>query len=700
MVDLSKGIISMKNKSKIFIALLTSLSFALTACNFKIVIPGHGGNGNSGDKEEDIQDYFVDTEGIKQYVTTDKKTLNLLPGQKESVIFTIYAEGEEPSFKFNWNNNAKWSSQNENVATVDKGEITAVNPGSTKILARIFSHAGSYVTVNVVERIAKSLEIVNQRKTFLLNSTFKASYTCNAVYEHDLKEDITSSTTYDASAVNMAAEGTYPVYVRYSSGDVNLETSYNVTVLENVNYTPKYLDYTYNDLDNNNYYELTRGNYCPSRGQAKTLVIPIWFTDSNTFISDKNKLRNQIKEAFFGEARANGWNSVKSFYEEESKGQLTYSGTVADWYEPGYSYATLGADPGTYQTQLVLNAVDNYFSNHPLEKPSDYDKDNNGVMDGLYILYGCDDKSGDYETYWGKILFSVIRERSSTVTGISFYMWASALDANRDVSEGRNDADSHVFIHEVGHTFGLADYYNYGENDNYRPAGGFITMEHNTGSQDPFSCTSLHWGKVFVPETSTIIELEDYERSRQAILLSAHPNTVNSPFDEYILVELYTPNKLNKFDNTYQWRGYYSNGPTNPGVRIWHVDGRLTKKIDDEYTTELFTDPTVTNSMCAFTNSWGDNHGDLLGPDYYDYNLLYSVRNDVEETKYGNKTLVVNDSVLFHAGDIFTIDKFKSQFVKENKLNSGETFPWKITVENISTDSEGSTSTISIEYLD
>ena len=692
----------MKNKLKIYIALLTTLSFAMTACNFKIVIPGHNGNGTSGEKEDTLDDHFTDTEGVVHYVTTNKSTLNLLPGQKEEVIFTLYEEGETPDFKHNWNKNAKWSSQDENVAIVDNGLITAVNPGSTKIVAKIFSHSGAYVNVNVVERIARSLEIASARKTFLLNATFKASYTCNAIYDHDLKEDITSSTTYDASAVNMTVEGTYPVYVRYSSGDVNLETSYNVTVKENVNYTSKYLDYSYNDLDNNKSYDIANGSYCPSIGQAKVLIIPVWFTDSSTFISDKAGLRNKINEAFFGEARANGWNSVKSFYETESKGQLTYTGTVADWYEPGYSYATLGADPDTYQTQLVLDAVDAYFANpaHSSESPSDYDKDNNGVMDGVYILYGCEDEAGSYSTYWGKILFNVIRAKTVSVPGINFYMWASALDAAKDISEGRNDADSHVYTHEVGHTFGLEDYYNYGDEDEYRPAGGFITMEHNTGSQDAFSCTALKWGKVFVPETSTIIELKDYGHSRESILLSAHPDTVDSPFDEYILIELYTPDGLNKFDATNKWRGYYANGPQNPGVRIWHVDARLTKKVAGEYITELFTDPRTSESNTAFTNTWGENHGDKLGPDYYDYSLLFGIRNDEEETIYGNKTLVADDSVLFHAGDEFTLGKFKSQFVKTTTLNSGEDFPWKVTIENIDTDSGGSTATINIEYLD
>ena len=86
--------------------------------------------------------------------------------------------------------------------------------------------------------------------------------------------------------------------------------------------TPKYAASIYKDLFNNSSYVLST---TPSVGEANILVIPVWFTDSSTYISASNKenVREDIHAAYFGTNEETGWRSVKTYYEEESHGALT-----------------------------------------------------------------------------------------------------------------------------------------------------------------------------------------------------------------------------------------------------------------------------------------------------------------------------------------------------------------------------------------
>ena len=55
----------------------------------------------------------------------------------------------------------------------------------------------------------------------------------------------------------------------------------------------------------------------PSLGSTKLLVIPVWFTDSDNYISTskREQVREDIQKAYFGSNEDTGWRSVKTFYE-------------------------------------------------------------------------------------------------------------------------------------------------------------------------------------------------------------------------------------------------------------------------------------------------------------------------------------------------------------------------------------------------
>ena len=148
-----------------------------------------------------------------------------------------------------------------------------------------------------------------------------------------------------------------------------------------------------------------------------------------------------------------------------------------------------------------------------------------------------------------------------------------------------------------------------------------------------------------------------------------------------MLLELYTPTGLNEFDSTYQYNGGYPKGPTTPGIRLWHVDAEL-----GSYTTGyITTKPTDGRVTHVYSNSYGENHGSILGEDYYDYNVLQLIRNNTSETY--QPTADLSSDSLFKQSSSFNMDTYSQQFIKGTKMNDGKALGWSFTVTSVSSTS-------------
>ena len=95
---------------------------------------------------------------------------------------------------------------------------------------------------------------------------------------------------------------------------------------------PDAVSVTYKDYIDNNYFQKSA---TPVSGHPKLAIIPVWFNDSNNFIevSKRDTLKNDISTAFFGTTEETGWNSVSSYYLNESQNALKLEGYVSNWYE-------------------------------------------------------------------------------------------------------------------------------------------------------------------------------------------------------------------------------------------------------------------------------------------------------------------------------------------------------------------------------
>ena len=471
--------------------------------------------------------------------------------------------------------------------------------------------------------------------------------------------------------------------------------------------------YDYKDFVNNNVYEISS---TPCEGNANILVIPLWFKDSgNYFIMDtwKEYVRRDIETAYFGTNEQTGWRSVKTYYEEESHGALEISGTVSDWYYVDSSYQSYAQDEGAVRTAaLVKKATDWYFEKNPSDSRTHYDRDKDGYLDGVMVIYAAPDQRTlsreDYSNLWAYCYWMQDKNAKNVNNpGANAFFWASydfmygsnTVYSRTNMSKYASGdtfhctVDTHTYIHEMGHLFGLEDYYDYSSNE-YDPAGTFSMQDRNVGGHDAFSSFALGWGKAYVPSTSITINLKPFAESGEMILLSPNnTGTARSPFDEYLLLEYYTPTGLNKFDIDHTYRGVSINaGATGSGIRVWHVDARLlyfSNSNPNVYS--LTNNPTKANGKVALamSNTYNDGEEETqgylspLGAAYYDYNILQMIRNDTSVTYRPAERNGLLNKNLFKAGESFTMSKFAKQFVNSGKLNDRSDLGFKFEVKSV-----------------
>jgi len=324
-------------------------------------------------------------------------------------------------------------------------------------------------------------------------------------------------------------------------------------------------------------------NTLVTTGDQKILVVPVKFSNGPAWTEG---MLNNVNKSFFGQASDTAFESVTSFFYKSSYGRLSLSGEVTKVLNVGMTISAFDSkykgdnyeyDPGAYMGKLLYNKLS---TNKLLE----YDQDKDGYVDAAVFVYS-NAYSNDADTaYWAWCSYSGYYPNKSKPT-VGNYMWASYTFLNDGYDEliSPKGLETHTFIHETGHLLGLDDYYCYDQYDRqefpYYPwdcAGDRDMQAYNIGDHNIYSKFALGWINPYYVTDSCEINLRSSALYGDAILIKNNWN--KSTFDEYLLIEYYTPEGLNEQDSKYSLDGrnkMYSGS----GLRIYHVDARLIKNL-------------------------------------------------------------------------------------------------------------------------
>lgn len=331
----------------------------------------------------------------------------------------------------------------------------------------------------------------------------------------------------------------------------------------------------------------------PQSGSPKILVIPVEFTDALLSKEYPDGL-DRLEKALFGTETQTGWESVKTYYQKSSYGKLDIEGTILPVYSTGHStsYYNRMYNQGGEPDYEIIKAALTYYDKDIDYK--DYDYNNDGYIDSLYLIYTAPVDYGDGDLWWAYTYqymtddyeYYNTDEGQSRRVEANYYLWAGfdfMDELIEDYSSLYNpkkikvNVNASTYIHETGHLLGLDDYYDYYEG--VGPAGGLggaDMMDQTVGDHNPFSKIMLGWTTPYiVTNSTTTYHLGPFEKTGNTILITKKWN--NSYFSEYLLISYYTPTGLNYIHSGVN--GLFS----IPGVVIYHVIGYADDNIGSRY---------------------------------------------------------------------------------------------------------------------
>ena len=447
--------------------------------------------------------------------------------------------------------------------------------------------------------------------------------------------------------------------------------------------------------------------YLPASGTVKILVLPIEFSDS-PFTSS---ILSDLKIALDGTPDQTGyWESVSSFYEKSSYGKVKLEYEIADVYKTGRTQqevyeANVKEKGDSYISDNGAFSVRDAYNAYRNKKNADYiknnfDTDKNGWIDGVVAVYsGNNYQKGklSYDKdnyYWAYAYWTVGAETGGALTWTApnvddptpnLYFWLSYDFIYEAVSSPK--ADAHTLIHETGHMFGLDDYYP-DAGGKFNAAGCWSMMDQNILDHDIFSKMLLGWSNPVIANGNGEVSINPSASSGDCILFPSS-NWNGTAYDEYILLEYYTPTNLNYLDSHTRYPNRKL-GYTIPGIKIYHVDARLVsrnkygvgfnyKYVEDPKAIPLssLSSTSTTGYKIAATNCKKDGaRADTS------FSLLHLMEaTGINTFKVGGEG---GNDTLFKKGQSFSMKEFGTRFFpKGTTLNKGDTFDYTITVKDI-----------------
>ncbi|MDY0101003.1 MAG: immune inhibitor A domain-containing protein [Bacilli bacterium] len=383
----------------------------------------------------------------------------------------------------------------------------------------------------------------------------------------------------------------------------------------------------------------------------KLLVIPIDFDDypsSNLEEGTEGSLE-VIKNAFFGQNENNAWRSVAGYYNESSYGKFILDGKVTNWFRSSY----LASD--IVNNSAKANVVRNIYNEALAWYEDNYDDLSSFYVDGVrsngipvYLIYSHPSASG--EGARNKMFWAFTINQNNTLACWSSYHLTY-------LKYGK--PDTHTYIHEVGHLFGLVDYYNT-DGLAYGPTGRVDMMDYSVGDHTGYSKMLLNWTRPYYVLGDATITIRPFYVSGDLILIKNEWNY--TAMDEYLLIEFYSPNGLNAYDSrVFNNESYLM---SKAGIKVYHVDARLA----------FLTNNNLAQTIGYVSDGLYNKEEVRLGIIHsntssttYQNNRLYHLLEKSGENSFLNGHFATNET-LFYKGDSFGLETFENYKLNDNTL--------------------------------
>ncbi len=442
-------------------------------------------------------------------------------------------------------------------------------------------------------------------------------------------------------------------------------------------------------------------------GTNGLLVVFVKFTDGYAY--DEAKLRDMFEGDY---PQSECLRSVASYFKYASYGNVNFDVQYLCWdtgmtSKEGYDLVQKKYD------KFLVEIFDQIRKTHP-ELTQAADKDGNGYVEMVAFLSGEDPKKtvgdGDeYYLYGGSMGSRNVKPDPKKPT-MNRYISMSYDSIQTPIESGDGSSGPRILYHELGHGFGLHDYYDfYPYNDVLvNTIGGFDMQVDDMADWNAFSRFSCGWTTPYVitPDVDRItLKIGASGDCPDAVLIPTSEGWNGTPFDEYLLLDVLAPVGASGFDWPFITADYKSETKSGTGydggVRIMHVDARLREaRYNSKGTRDYFLAYTYDDIMRALESPnyyasselWTLNYNtNGLEPELPDASRFWHVldlipRDGSDRFWLNHQTswsiysfLHCND--LYVAGDTFSMERCSDAFPEGMRMNNGGTMDYEVHVD-------------------
>ena len=422
-------------------------------------------------------------------------------------------------------------------------------------------------------------------------------------------------------------------------------------------------------------------------GDQKLLIIPVHTSDTS-FTQDELDI---IDLAYNGDASETGWQSLRTYYEASSYGELRMEGIMVEPYNLGMNTSAFGTKckSDTYYSGILNTIVSNYASEIA---SNNLDENGDGWVDAVEFVWKNNGTiwsgySDNTSVWWA---FTSVTGNTPNVNNpvVGAYFWSPLVHITNGFYTP--NIDVHTLAHETGHLLGCDDYYSYDSDTDGAPAGGSDIMDLNVGDHNAVSKAMYGWVSPYVPtgEFDTFsITLHDFQSTGDCLMLIDPDSWNGTQYDEYFMCEYYTPTGLNEMDATEgydEWRDYNGTGRiyTQPGLKVFHADYRTgTVNPNTGRLIGFASNPLASNAVVVASNtSSSSSSGYRLLEAIPACKTNYFVGRNKDYSHFGQQDILFGTSAYGCGSTTFNASTCTNILKNKTKMNSGADIPWSFTV--------------------